>query len=270
MTEKTGLYDQANFDAFCDTWRPAIMKEAGSWCQDPDAQALLTDAVLMDFRRQYLDRTPPERMGYFIRAQTCLVFSETGSNIASLSRYIDVRKKDFSAPTAPAKSAAPAAAPAGAPSPGEAPAAEAALGEAPADSGPQNKLGGMSIPRSRVRARRNRAVSGEAAPSEAPAEALAEAAAAPAAAPEPPKPAEPPRAYRKADTYIDPNRTLMWSPGDLASTDHVIQEVFLPDEEVEEERSSELSLVNTLLFIVMFAALAFMIYESQIIQHYML
>ena len=255
MTEHTGLYYQANYDAFYEKWRCTVMDEAGKWCADPAAQALLADAVLMDFRRQFRDRMPPERMEFFIRAQTCLVFSETGRNVARLKHYCELRIPD----------APPQAAPTG-----EALAADAR--GIPEDPSPvpdaPRPAGAARIPRSRLRARRAKAVrAGTTVLAEVPAREAQEKV--PGPEPELAAPQEATvRAPTRPDTFIDPNRTAMWTPGGTESTEHVVQEIVLPDEEEEDERSSKLSLANTFVFIAMITALAFMVYESQLIQHY--
>ena len=49
-----------------------------------------------------------------------------------------------------------------------------------------------------------------------------------------------------------------------------LKSVASDEEQDDEERSNKLSLLNTLLFITMIVAFAFMIYESRLIQHYFL
>ena len=75
---------------------------------------------------------------------------------------------------------------------------------------------------------------------------------------------------RAADTFYDPERTQFWTPGPLEETEHVVEEVSIPDEEETDPSSPRLSLINTVLFIAMVAAFIFMVYESRVIQHYLL
>jgi len=49
-----------------------------------------------------------------------------------------------------------------------------------------------------------------------------------------------------------------------------VEEVSIPDEEETDPSSPRLSLINTVLFIAMVAAFIFMVYESRVIQHYLL
>ena len=258
MTENIGLFDPANYDAFCGAWRSVAMDEAEKWCADPAVQAMLADAVLVDFRCQYRDRKPPEHMEFFIRAQICLVFSETGQNPVRLSNYTALRMAEFPPLEPITKGGDPAdapKAPADATLKPDAPAAAVPI-ETPAETAPKEApAGARQMPASgkwiaqRRRARRKKTQDGKTADA--------------------PKPKAP--APTRPDTFIDPNRTVMWMPGDVAQTEHIVQEVVLPDEEEDdEERSNKLSLLNTLLFITMIVAFAFMIYESRLIQHYFL
>ena len=69
----------------------------------------------------------------------------------------------------------------------------------------------------------------------------------------------------KADTFIDPVRTTLWTPNS-DRVYHRIQEMEIPDAE-EEERSVGLSFFNTILFLLVLASSGFFVYETGIIQY---
>ena len=69
----------------------------------------------------------------------------------------------------------------------------------------------------------------------------------------------------RADTFIDPVRTTLWTPNS-ERVYHRIQEMEIPDTE-EEERSVGLSFFNTILFLLVLASSGFFVYEIGIIQY---
>ncbi len=242
MSNMAGLADRARFEAFSRQWRDTALKEAEKWCDDKEARELLADAVLTDFRKKYAHSDPPEKLDFYIRAQVCLVYSLTGENPYKLVGYIaenSVPEESEETQTEPAYAAfrkEPAASePEPAAAPADEPAGEPAV-SVPAESPPH-----------------------EPAPAQ------------PVTAPAPPiKPAAPDQtpakpADRKPDTFLDPVRTTYWTP-DSERSEHVVQEIEIPDEE-EEERSVILSFINTILFVLTAGSFVFCVYESGFFQY---
>ena len=91
MDNQTGLSDRARFAAFSLQWRDAALKEAGRWSADESTKQLLADAVFAELRRKYADSDPPSAMEFFLRAQVCSVYSQTGQNRRRLENYIAER-----------------------------------------------------------------------------------------------------------------------------------------------------------------------------------
>ncbi len=79
-----------------------------------------------------------------------------------------------------------------------------------------------------------------------------------------------PAEKRSSDTYYDPDRTQFWTPGPIEETEHVVEEISIPDEEKTDNGSPRLSLINTFLFIAMIASFIFMVYESRVFQYFLL
>ena len=275
MSIQTGLKDRERFDAFSREWHEDALKEAQKWCNDRRAQELLADAVLAEFQKKYADSTPPLSMDYQIRAQVCLVYSLTGDNVRKLTNYIaehslppeeagpaeltrpqthpepqrqPVRRTEPPAPVVEAAPEAPVAPVAPAPQPAPVP-----------DSAPAPQP----------------LTAAEPAPAPKPVSAL-EPAPAPQPAPQvkaetpPPKPAAPEKAApqepkARPDTFLDPVRTSYWMPNEGRSR-HVIAELELPDEEVE-ERSPVISFINLVLFLLTIGAFGFCFYETGFLQY---
>ena len=233
MSKQTGLSDRARYDAFTRQWRDTVRTEAVKWCSDEQAQRLLEEAVLAEFRKKYAYSEPPQNLDYYLQAQVCLVYSLTGQNVRKLENYIaEHALLDESAPqpeaeaaptqeppreTPPAPAPAPVAAPTPAPAPAPTPVPAPAPTPAPAPVAPP----------------------------------VRSAAKKPAAAP---------------DTFLDPVRTTLWTPDSNDDGGHVVQEVELPDEE-EVERSVALSFLNTVLFLVMAIAFGFCVFETGFLQY---
>lgn len=242
MSNMAGLADRARFEAFSRQWRDTALKEAEKWCGDKEARELLADAVLTDFRKKYAHSDPPEKLDFYIRAQVCLVYSVTGENPYKLVSYIaenSIPEESEETQTEPAYAAFRKEPSASEPEPAAAPADEPAGKPAvsvPAESPPHEPASAQPVT--------------------APAPAIKPA------APDqtPAKPAD-----RKPDTFLDPVRTTYWTP-DSERSEHVVQEIEIPDEE-EEERSVILSFINTILFVLTAGSFAFCVYESGFFQY---
>lgn len=330
MSNLNGLASQENFAKFRRQWQLLALEEAGKWTGNRDTQLLLADVVLASLRREYASRVPSENMAYFIRAQSCLIFSVTGDSTERLREYISGHGLKESIP---AHNLMPDL------RVGEK--SSAAAGTDEAEKAGKSRTGTV---RRRRRQSEQMPRSGDAAPSgdmdewESEAEELRDAVPVwaeqmekrqqagssagpvPAAGNEPlrepvpdaqkrpdsppapagdetghsagkwpegpdsvPAPADsavlvsgearsvnPTAGKRSADTFYDPERTQFWTPGPLEETEHVVEEVSIPDEEETDPSSPRLSLINTFLFIAMAAAFVFMVYESRVIQHYLL
>lgn len=250
MSNQTGLSDHKRYEAFTGKWRSSVLKEAEKWCSEEQAAQLLAEAVLAEFRNKYADKDPPLNPEYYLRAQVCLVYSQTGRSIRRLSDYIAMQEtaaEAYIAQEAPAPVAqtppavqpepspavqseavpAPPVGPAAAPEPVQASELVPVKDEAPAPAAPSGVQTG------------------------APAE---------ESAPKKEKDVPP-------DTFYDPVRTTLWTP-DSSQSNHVVKELEIPDEE-EGERSVLLSFLNTVLFVLAAGAFGFCFYETGFLQYLM-
>ena len=258
MRNQTGLRDRARFEAFSREWRDVALKEAEKCCTDERARQLLADAVLAEFQEKYADSAPPLRLDYQIRAQVCLVYSMTGENVRKLKNYL----AEHALPPEAEEPAAPAR-----PEPQKPPERRP---EPPASAAKP-----VSAPEPPVVEPVSVAPSAPEPPAAEPVSVAPSAPEPPAA--EPVKPEAPPvkpAATEKAtaptpkvrpDTLFDPVRTSYWTPNAERSK-HVIAEVELPDDE-EEERSTILSFINLVLFLIMVGAFGFCFYETGFLQY---
>ena len=259
MSNMAGLADRARYEAFTRQWRDTALTEAEKWCTDKEARELLADAVLTDFRKKYAYTNPPEDLDFYIRAQACLVYSITGQNSYKLASYIaenSIPEDSEETQTEPVHAAfrremsepepRPEPAPTSTDESAGKPAVSVAEQPAPAPAAEQP----------------------------APVHAAEQPAPAPAAeqpVSEPPiKPTAPAHtpekpADRKPDTFLDPVRTTYWTP-DSERSEHVVQEIEIPDEE-EEDRSVVLSFINMILFLLTAGSFAFCVYESGLLQY---
>ena len=73
-------------------------------------------------------------------------------------------------------------------------------------------------------------------------------------------------AERVPDTFLDPVRTTLWTP-DSERSRHVVQEIVLPDEDEENQRSETLSFVNAILFLLVMASFLFCFFETGFLQY---
>lgn len=249
MSNQTGLSDRGQFAAFTLQWRDSALKEARKWCQDDNTAQLLADAVLAELRKKYADKDPPRQLDYYLRAQVCLIYSQTGQSTGRLKEYIAAQYFDDEQDASAAPVSGPQAAPDVQPEP-LTPAQEEAVSAAPPP------------------------------PAAAPApEHAAEETPAKVETPVPPAPPDTraaapaadsaPKAQDAAqpDTFFDPVRTTLWKP-ENEQFDHVVKEIVLPDEE-EEERSVMLSFVNTILFVLTAASFGFCFYQTGFLQYLM-
>lgn len=241
MSKIAGLADRARYEAFTRQWRDTALKEAEKWCTDKEARELLADAVLTDFRKKYAHTDPPDNLDFYIKAQVCLVYSVTGQNSYKLASYIaenSIPEESEETQAEPVHAVfheeisepepRPVPAP---PSTNESagkPAVSAAEQPAPVPAAEQ------PVPESPIKP------------------------AAPAHTPEKP-------AGRKPDTFLDPVRTTYWTP-DSERSEHVVQEIEIPDEE-EEDRSVIISFINTILFLLTAGSFVFCVYESGFFQY---
>ena len=235
MENQTGLADRARFEAFTSQWEDAVLKEAGRRCSDESVQTLLAAAVLAELRKKYARVAPPLDMEYDIREKTNAVYRVTGRNPLLLEYYLESHAflDTPAAERAPAKPKPEPASEPEAAKPEPAPTAEAAKPE-PA---PEPE-----------------AAKPEPAPT---AEAVPE--------PEVPEPEED-AAERVPDTFLDPVRTTLWTP-DSERSRHVVQEIVLPDEDEEPQRSEKLSFVNAILFLLVMASFLFCFFETGFLQY---
>ena len=250
MSKIAGLADRARYEAFTRQWRDTALKEAEKWCDDKEARELLADAVLTDFRKKYAHTDPPDNLDYYIKAQVCLVYSVTGQNSYKLASYIaenSIPEDSEETQTEPVHAAfrremsgpepRPEPAPPSTDESAGKPAVSAAEQPAPVHAAEQP------------------------APSPAAEQPVSEPPIKPAApAHTPEKPAD-----RKPDTFLDPVRTTYWTP-DSERSEHVVQEIEIPDEE-EEDRSVILSFINTILFVLTAGSFVFCVYESGFFQY---
>ena len=334
MSNLNGLASQENFAKFRRQWQLLALEEAGKWTGNRDTQLLLADVVLASLRREYASRVPSENMAYFIRAQTCLIFSVTGDSPEHLREYIrrhglmesipahnltpEVREgeKPSAAVSAADEAEKPGqsqtgavrrrrrqsetmsrsgyAAPAGDTNEWESESEE--LRDAVsmwAEQMEELQHAGISeglVPAAGDESVREPVPAAQKLPESRPAPVRDETGHSAGNVPERPVPVSAPPASadsavpvsgeakpvnahsgkRAADTFYDPERTQFWTPGPLEETEHVVEEVSIPDEEETDPSSPRLSLINTVLFIAMVAAFIFMVYESRVIQHYLL
>ena len=250
MSKIAGLADRARYEAFTRQWRDTALKEAEKWCTDKEARELLADAVLTDFRKKYAHTDPPDNLDYYIKAQVCLVYSVTGQNSYKLASYIAEN-------SIPEESEETQAEP-----------VHAVFHEEISEPEPRP----VPTPPSTNESAGKPAVS--AAEQPAPVPAAEQPVPVPAAeqpVPESPiKPAAPAHtpekpAGRKPDTFLDPVRTTYWTP-DSERSEHVVQEIEIPDEE-EEDRSVIISFINTILFLLTAGSFVFCVYESGFFQY---
>ena len=268
MSKIAGLADRARYEAFTRQWRDTALKEAEKWCTDKEARELLADAVLTDFRKKYAHTDPPDNLDYYIKAQVCLVYSVTGQNSYKLASYIaenSIPEESEETQTEPVHAVfheeisepepRPVPAPPSTDESAGKPAVSAAEQPAPIPAAEQP----APLP---------------AAEQPAPVPEAEQPAPVPAAeqpVPESPiKPAAPAHtpekpAGRKPDTFLDPVRTTYWTP-DSERSEHVVQEIEIPDEE-EEDRSVIISFINTILFLLTAGSFVFCVYESGFFQY---
>ena len=255
MENQTGLADRARFEAFSRQWRDAALKEAGKWCADENAKQLLADAVFAELRRKYADSDPPFAMEYFLRAQVCAVYSQTGQNRRRLEGYIAERAFPEPPDAAPQAAAAAQAEP-----PTPAPVQAETL-IPPQETAPVIVQATIPAPVSVQ----------PTVPAPVPVPAQEAAPATPAVpvpvpgAPEKTAEAKPAPKLSVPDTYLDPARTTLWTP-DEERSEHIVQEIELPDEE-ESERSVAISFLNTILFLLTVGAFSFCFYETGFLQY---
>ena len=234
MENPNGLADQARFEAFTGQWEDAVLKEAGRRCSDESVQTLLAAAVLNELRKKYAHVEPPLDMEYDIREKTRAVYRVTGRNPLLLDYYLQSHafldapaEKPKPEPAPPAEPVPERPAEAAEPEP--APAAEVAKSEpAPAAETPPEVREAEPAPE--VSAPENTA------------------------------------AERVADTFLDPVRTTLWIP-DSERNRHVVQEIVLPDEDEEPQRSEKLSFVNAILFLLVMASFLFCFFETGFLQY---
>jgi hypothetical protein len=250
MSKIAGLADRARYEAFTRQWRDTALREAEKWCTDKEARELLADAVLTDFRKKYAHTDPPDNLDYYIKAQVCLVYSVTGQNSYKLASYIAENSIPEESEETQAKpvhavfheeisepETRPVPAPPSTDESAGKPAVSAAEQPAPVPAAEQP----VPVP------------AAEQPVSESPIKP-----AAPAHTPEKP-------AGRKPDTFLDPVRTTYWTP-DSERSEHVVQEIEIPDEE-EEDRSVIISFINTILFLLTAGSFVFCVYESGFFQY---
>ena len=250
MSKIAGLADRARYEAFTRQWRDTALKEAEKWCTDKEARELLADAVLTDFRKKYAHTDPPDNLDFYIKAQVCLVYSVTGQNSYKLASYIaenSIPEESEETQAEPVHAVfheeisepepRPVPAPPSTDESAGKPAVSAAEQPAPIPAAEQP----APVP------------AAEQPVSESPIKPTA-----PAHTPEKP-------AGRKPDTFLDPVRTTYWTP-DSERSEHVVQEIEIPDEE-EEDRSVIISFINTILFLLTAGSFVFCVYESGFFQY---
>lgn len=248
MSNQTGLSDPGRFEAFISQWRGSVLKEAEKWCSDEKIAQLLAEAVLSEFRNKYADREPPRNPEYYLRAQVCLLYSQTGPSARRLNDFIAAQELAAEA-YIPQEQSAP-----------EAQTPPPVQPQPPVQPEPSPAVHSETVP-----------VQPQApapAPEPEPAPVKAEA---PAAPPETGSPTADKAPEKKndapPDTFFDPVRTTLWTPDSDRST-HVVKELVIPDEE-DDGRSVLLSFVNTVLFVLTAGAFGFCIYETGFLQYLM-
>lgn len=250
MSNQTGLSDHKRYEAFTGKWRSSVLKEAEKWCSEEQAAQLLAEAVLAEFRNKYADKDPPLNPECHLRAQVCLVYSQTGKSMRRLSDYIATQKTAAEA-YIEQEAPAPEAQTPPAVQPEPSPAVQSEAVPAP-PSGPAAAPEPVQVP--------EQVPVKDEAPVPAAPSAVQTGAPVEERAPEKEKDVPP-------DTFFDPVRTTMWTP-DNSRSSHVVKELEIPDEE-EDGRSVMLSFLNTVLFVLTAGAFGFCLYETGFLQYLM-
>ena len=274
MSAQRGLADRKEYEAFCRSWYDAVLEETKRWCREEALQKLLAEAVMTDFRGQYADRVPPNNPEFNLRAQVCLIYSLTGANREKLEDYLALhrlREKSESQPSVPEegrknKDDDDSQRPDPEQSVTE---AEEKPAELVPDEAKQRDKASASEPEgTEGSVREEKQVKNPAPPEER----STETSGVPSAQMLEPnnlqhdqREAVGQSTEGKADTFIDPVRTTLWTPNS-DRVYHRIQEMEIPDAE-EEERSVGLSFFNTILFLLVLASSGFFVYETGIIQY---
>ena len=274
MSAQRGLADRKEYEAFCLSWYDAVLEETKRWCREEELQKLLAEAVMTDFRGQYADRVPPNNPEFNLRAQVCLIYSLTGANREKLEDYLALhrfREKSESQPSGPEegkiiKDGDDSQRPDREQSVTE---AEENAAELVPDEAKQRDKASASEPEgTEGSVREEKQVKNPAPPEER----STETSGVPSAQMLEPnnlqhdqREAAGQSTEGKADTFIDPVRTTLWTPNS-DRVYHRIQEMEIPDAE-EEERSVGLSFFNTILFLLVLASSGFFVYETGIIQY---
>ena len=274
MSAQRGLADRKEYEAFCRSWYDAVLEETKRWCREEELQKLLAEAVMTDFRGQYADRAPPNNPEFNLRAQVCLIYSLTGANREKLEDYLALhrfREKSESQPSGPEegkiiKDGDDSQRPDREQSVTE---AEENAAELVPDEAKQRDKASASEPEgTEGSVREEKQVKNPAPPEER----STETSGVPSAQMLEPnnlqhdqREAVGQSTEGKADTFIDPVRTTLWTPNS-DRVYHRIQEMEIPDAE-EEERSVGLSFFNTILFLLVLASSGFFVYETGIIQY---
>ena len=274
MSAQRGLADRKEYEAFCRSWYDAVLEETKRWCREEALQKLLAEAVMTDFRGQYADRAPPNNPEFNLRAQVCLIYSLTGENREKLEGYLALhrfREKGESQLPVPGegrknKDNDDSQRPASEQSVTE---AEEKSAELFPDEAKQRDEASSSDPEGTESCVREEKQVKNPAPPE---ERSTETNGVPSAQIMEPnnlqtdqREAAGQSTEGRADTFIDPVRTTLWTPNS-DRVYHRIQEMEIPDAE-EEERSVGLSFFNTILFLLVLASSGFFVYETGIIQY---
>ena len=285
MKNNTGLADPENFRIFSEKWWQYTFSEAGKWCKDEKAQALLAEAALADVRKRFLQTDPPGEPEYYLRGQICLIYSYTGENTRKLENYLAEHAMPDTGPaetpateqniktkekTVPGKQPEPEI-----PAPSrtfrvkklpERPRSAAAQKMPEQENAAQRSAPETAVEPSPVTAPDTQPAAPSAGRKTVPSAPAAEKPAARKTDPETPAPEKKREPTGKADTFYDPGRTALWIPGN-ETTGYVTREISLPDEEEEETKSVFLSFFNTILFVMTLASFGFLVYETGLIQH---
>lgn len=274
MSAQKGLADKKEYEAFCRSWYDAVLEETKRWCREEALQKLLAEAVMTDYRSQYADRVPPINPEFHLRAQVCLIYSLTGANREKLEDYLALhrfREKSESQPTVPGegqknKDDDDSQRPDPEQSVTE---VEEESAELVPDEAKQGDKALLSNPEGTENGVREQKQVKTPAPPEA---CSTETNGVPLAQILEPKNSQSDQLEAtgqstegRADTFIDPVRTTLWTPNS-ERVYHRIQEMEIPDTE-EEERSVGLSFFNTILFLLVLASSSFFVYEIGIIQY---
>ena len=274
MSAQRGLADRKEYEAFCRSWYDAVLEETKRWCREKELQKLLAEAVMTDFRGQYADRAPPNNPEFNLRAQVCLIYSLTGANREKLEDYLALhrfREKSESQPSGPEegkiiKDGDDSQRPDPEQSVTEAEEKPAEL--VPDEEKQRDKASASEPEGTEGSVREEKQVKNPAPPEER----STETSGVPSAQMLEPnnlqhdqREAVGQSTEGKADTFIDPVRTTLWTPNS-DRVYHRIQEMEIPDAE-EEERSVGLSFFNTILFLLVLASSGFFVYETGIIQY---